>query len=147
MFAEWWSNLAERDRRILKLALPAALILAVLVLARPLVGARQEAEQRLERTLEDIAWLQAQRHRVAAPVCEPGAGGAGTRDLAKRHGVEVEREPDGRWLIRQARGNDALAFLLALGCGDPGLERFRLDTAAEGGRVSGWVQPARGGGV
>lgn len=147
MFAEWWSNLAERDRRILKMALPAVLVLAILVLARPLVGAHQEAEQRLERTLEDIAWLQAQRHRIAAPVCEPGDRGAGPRDLAQRHGVEVERDPDGRWLIREARGNDALAFLLALSCGAPGLERFRLDTVAENGRVNGWVQPARGGGV
>ncbi len=147
MFADWWSNRSERDRRILKLALPAVLVLVALVLARPLVGARQEAERRLERTLEDIAWLQAQRHRIAAPVCEPGAGAAGLRELAKRYGIDVESGPGGRWLIREAPGNDALAFLLALGCGNTGLERFRLDTAAEGGRVSGWVEPARGGGV
>ncbi len=143
MFARWTEKLSERDRRVLRVALPVAAVLVALLVLKPLLGGRQAAELRLERALEDIAWLQAQRRRVAAPVCDPALSGLAPRELADRFDVTLSESGGERLVINDGAGNQVLAYMRALSCSDAGLAAFQLETAASRGRVSGEVRLAR----
>lgn len=138
-------RLGQRDRRLLGLAIPFAVLLMLMIGARELVAQRSLASGQRDRTLEDIAWLQAQGGSLPSPGRNCPAvdwSPAGMTALAARYGVELAGQPaieagEMRLGISNARGNQAVELMEALACGGGRISRFELDTVDDRGSVKG----------
>ena len=144
---DFLQRLSPRDRRILLWAVPLILLLVVLLATRSLVAERREAAAGLERVLEDIAWLQAQRDALAGAQtgCVPGTWTETTpENLAAGFGVRFSRAPAGgpavSLTLEAVHGNRVIAFLRELECQGARMEMLELDTVDDQGTVTGRVR-------
>jgi General secretion pathway, M protein. len=139
------SSLSPRDRRILVVAVPVILFLVVILAGRILAWHHEEAELRLNRALEDLAWLQAQRdampqqgRRCPTASWNPRRISA----LAGRYGITLAASPEltaGRLqlAVAGADGNRVVEFIQVLECQGAMLTDFQMDTLDTPGSVRG----------
>lgn len=138
-------RLGERDRRLLAVAVPVVVVLMLMIGARELVAQHSLASGHRDRTLEDIAWLQAQRADLPSagrncPAVEWSPAGITT--LAGRYGVELAGQPgigggELRLTISAAQGNQVLELMETLTCQGGQISRFSLETVDGTGAVRG----------
>jgi len=139
------SPLSPRDRRILFLAMPLILLLIVAVAGRTLVQQQDRAEARLNRSLEDIAWLQSQSAFVPqqgrrCPVASWNSKRINA--LAGRYSLTLGSMPviEGSRLqlaVASAPGNQVVEFIAVLECQGATLTDFELETLDASGAVRG----------
>ena len=131
-----WSLLAPRERWLVVAALILALVVGAVSALGPLLAERAAARERLDRALEDSAWLRAQAAAGRLVVSACGAGDVQPADLAARRGVTLEAEaqgPDGelRLTLAARDGNAVLALVSDLDC--RGFELIDLILERDGG--------------
>jgi len=137
------ANLGDRDRRILRWALPVAALLLALIVGRHLVVERQLASGRLQLALEDIAWLQSQGEALAQRRCERvPLDTQGLARLAAQNGVQLADGPVSgpggiRLDIAAAHGNRVLALVADVECRGGRIAELNLDTLDDSGSVKG----------
>lgn len=139
------SSLSARDRRFLSLALPLIVILVVALGGRALARQHQQAESRLNRVLEDIAWLQAQSAMVPQQGRQcPAASWNPKRlsALASRYGVTLASTSELQsgmlqLTVAESQGNGVLEFIQILECQGATVADFELVTLSESGSVRG----------
>lgn len=139
------NTLSARDKRLLMLAAPIVLLLVVLIGARALFASQGAAQEHLDRSLEDIAWLQAQADAIPAAGRQcPVASWQPKRVamLAGRYGVDLAATPiidrgELRLAIAGADGNGVLELLAVLACQGARTSQLELTSDATSGAVSG----------
>lgn len=117
----WYDGLAEREQRMVLWGGAAALVLLLVGLVWKLGTAAANAEQRVERRREDLAWIEAVTPRLqATPAARPGESLAIAIDRMAREGglagslAGVEPASAGALRARfTAASFDSIALLLA----------------------------------
>jgi len=143
-------RLNERERRILCLAAPVIALLLAYLLVSPLVAQRAEANLRLNRAVDNIAWFQSRIHRseISGNLCRGYPVGTNIAHLASRFQLRLADAPS-RWdgkvsfAVAQANGNHAVQYLRALTCAGLQIDSFELDSIDAAGRVSGHISASR----
>ena len=138
--------LTDRDRRILALAAPAVAVLVALLVLRGLYTDREQAMIRLDRALEDVAWLEATKDALPGSVrrCGDGAPAQSLSSLAGSYGLVLASPPaeEGtgiRLEVASGHGNRLLAMVDHLSCRGIGVIRMELETVDQRGMVKGVV--------
>jgi hypothetical protein len=138
-------ELSERDRRLLRVGVPVAVLLLMLIILKPLLGSGGSADADLDRALEDIAWLKAQGSQLPSQAsrCPPAVWQSGRLStLARRYGLELSSPPKPAagmvdFAIASADGNQALAFAQVLECQGATIDTLELALIPGAGAVSG----------
>lgn len=138
------ANLSARDRKILLWSVPIVALLLVALLAKSLLGERQQATADLDLVLEDLAWLQTQKDSMAQlnQGCAKSPWNDGTINrLAAKHGVTLSTQAEDsgavRMVIEAGHGNRVIAFLNDLECQGARVEELTLETLDQQGAVKG----------
>jgi type II secretory pathway component PulM len=140
-------KLQPRQQWLIVMATPVVLILIVLLATKYLISERKQAEDALEHTLEDIAWLQGQSRfisrqglRCPAPAWQADAVAA----LARRYTIILKGTPrlgDGRLEldVDNADGNRLLEFTRLLECQGAMVQNMEISTIDSPGMVRGRI--------
>jgi len=145
MMMRFSQNLNARDRHLLMIAVPVVLVLLILLGARNLISQRAHVKEHLGRTLEDIAWLQAQSRFVTGVGASCPAAPWNTSSiaaLAGRHSVNLAAVPqfqngELRLDIDLSQGNRVVDLIKALSCQGGRINEFDLRTVDNQGMVRG----------
>ena len=137
-------NLTDRDRRILRLSIPVVAVLLVLIVARGLWHQRQGAAEHLERTLEDVAWMQARGSAIASQAggCRGGELNAKTIvSMASGYGIDGKVEPVVSGAVQlevsSVAGNRMLDLVAEIQCRGGRVSALELVADGVPGQVSG----------
>lgn len=135
-----FSQLSPRDRRILMAALPVIAVLLALVALRMQPLQDDDPQQRLNRALEDMAWLNTQRARITPQRC---TGGDSLEAIASRHAVPLvlvaDSEGGQRWKLENVAGNHAVELVKTLECAGYRLRQLEWNTLDDRGTVNGYL--------
>lgn len=128
------SRINPRERRLLVMMAPVAMLLVLLLVGKSLLTQRNQASDHLGRALEDIAWLQAQSAALPARgrQCPPASWNPkGIAALAGRYSVNLAAAPvvangELRLEVSSADGNKLIELMSILSCQGAQFQTFEL---------------------